>query len=146
MGHFTSEDYSSHADQLFKRPVIQVSRDFPSDVVDATTLTDLIDFNNRHNPDHPFAFQESCHQGKHLGLICISFRDLKNVTIACARLLTNSLPTICAQNAHEPARPVALFLESDVTLFVHLAALLYLDFPVCCFENDHQKRSRLICL
>jgi hypothetical protein len=125
-------------DHQFKRPVVQVSRKFPTEPTQLKTLPDLIDFNSVHNPDHTFALQEVRHEGRQLDLVKISFRDLKVATIACARYLQKFHQNIQQQH-HDGAtseqqsskRPVALFLESDVTLFVHLAALVYLDIPVC---------------
>ena len=129
---------SLNPEHQFQRPEFQVSREFPADLTQLKTLTDLIDFNSAHNPDHTFALQEARHGGRHLDLIKISFRDLKVATVACARYLQKLHPNI-QQQQYEGAtgeqqslkRPIALFHESDVTLFIHLAALVYLDIPVC---------------
>lgn len=128
---------SLNPEHQFQRPLFQVSREFPADPTQLKTLPDLIDFNSTYNPDHTFALQEVRHGGKQLDLIKISFRDLKAATVACARYLQKLHPNV--QQQHDDAtteqqsskRPIALFHESDVTLFVHLAALVYLDIPVC---------------
>ena len=118
-----------YTNKPFRRPAFQVSRHFPTDPVDATTILDLIHFNCQHNPDHIFASQEVSHQED---LIHITFRDLRDATVACARLLAKSLNPTRPDNRDEDARrPVALLLESDVVLFIHLAALLYLEIPGC---------------
>lgn len=129
-----------HANKPFRRPAFRVSQDFPTDSVDATTLPDLIHFNCQYNPDHLFALQEVSHQGN---LIHISFRELQDVTVACARLFAKSLITTYNGDA-DARRPVALFLESDVVLFIHLGALLYLEIPVCPHVQLKLKRILIV--
>lgn len=121
---------------VFRQPLFQVCREFPNSQEQLTTLPDLIDFNYENNADHLFAIQEIRSAGKPPSSKSITFKDLKKAVVACTDLLNNlhsaaggkiisTGPQLQSQN-----RPIALFMESDVTLFVYLAALLYLDIPV----------------
>ncbi|KAG2419144.1 hypothetical protein HFD88_002249 [Aspergillus terreus] len=121
-------------EQEFCRPSFQVSRDPVTDPSAIHSLPDLVDFNAEHNPDHEFALQEVRHGGKHISLTPITFRELQLAAITCARLIRKQLPGEPAEpeGGHQGMmrQPVAVFLESDVNLFIHLVALLYLNIPV----------------
>ncbi|KAL4890076.1 hypothetical protein BDV59DRAFT_99330 [Aspergillus ambiguus] len=114
----------------FIRPLLQVSRTPVTDPSAIHSLPDLIDFDAEHNPNHEFALQEIRQGGKHLSLTPVTFSELKNAAITCAHLIRKRLPSEADGEYQYGARPpVAIFLESDVNLFVHLAALLYLNIP-----------------
>lgn len=118
----------------FLRPSFNVSKDLVTDPSAVHGLTDLIDFDAEHNMDHVFALQEVRRGGKHVELTPVTFGELKNAATACAQLIRKRLPVEppVAESGQklETPRPVALFLESDINLFVHLAALLFLNLPV----------------
>ncbi|KAL4900540.1 hypothetical protein BDW74DRAFT_188176 [Aspergillus multicolor] len=126
--HSVDDPQSSQA-KTFRRPKIQVSRDFPVDSGAVKTLPDLIEFNAENNSDDLFALQEVRDGGKHVDLTRITFRDLRDATQAAARILQKTLSPV-QDTAYRSNAPVALFVESDIVLFVYLAALLYLDIPV----------------
>lgn len=132
----TSDMRNSIRKYVFCRPSFQVSREFPTTQTQLKTLPDLIDFNYEHNAECLFAIQEIRSAGMPPYSISITFKDLKKAVIACSDLLKKSRRDAEENNVStEPElqskkRPVALFMESDVTLFVYLAALLYLDVPV----------------
>ncbi|EED12746.1 NRPS-like enzyme, putative [Talaromyces stipitatus ATCC 10500] len=121
---------------VFRRPLFQVSREFPTSQTQLKTLPDLIDFNYEHNAERLFAIQEMRSAGKPPFSTSITFKDLKKAVIACTDLLNNSHRDAeekiisTGPELQSQKKPVALFMESDVTLFVYLAALLYLDVPV----------------
>jgi hypothetical protein len=99
------------------------------------SLPDLIDFNAQHNPDHVFCLQASFSkdhdddtaerpEGFHGRPI--TFRELGVAVAVCAAWLSG-----LRQMDHQGRpKPLALYLQSDVGLFLHLSALLSLDVPV----------------
>lgn len=103
--------------------------------VQIRSLPDLIDYNAEKNPSWPFAIQEVRQGGKHARLIHVTFSDLRHAVIKCAQILAK---TFVEENGQPGpfTKPVSVVLESDVTLFVHLAALLYLDIPVSPVHDD----------
>ena len=108
----------------FIRPVFQVSTEPDTDPTAIHSLPDLIEFNSEHNGSHIFAVQEIRRDGKHEKLIEITFGELQRAATGCAHIIRETLP------GAQDHKPVALCLESDINLFVHLAALLYLNIPV----------------
>lgn len=106
-----------------------------------SSLPDLIQFNAQHNPDHLFCIQ--AHQSIHDNLdvlevgsraydgCSITFKQLDDAIRGCVDWLSNLLDSQDQVNDCRLQGPVALYLESDVGLFFHLAALLNLDIPVC---------------
>ncbi|KAL2163194.1 hypothetical protein VTH06DRAFT_5250 [Thermothelomyces fergusii] len=101
------------------------------------SLPDLIDFNAEHNPEHVFCLQTSAAPDRGpaaAGRVgkpafesrAVRFRELKAAVATCAARLSN----LRQRDDQGKPKTLALFLESDVGLFVHLAALLSLDVPV----------------
>lgn len=101
------------------------------------SLPDLINFNAEVNPHHLFCVQASARSNVNsgnaedagYGATQISFRTLKQAVDACSSWLGNSLLPPAGQERSRVA-PVALYLESDVGLFIYIAALLSLGVPV----------------
>ncbi|ROT35235.1 hypothetical protein SODALDRAFT_80192 [Sodiomyces alkalinus F11] len=102
-----------------------------------TTLPDLIRFNARHNKDGIFCKQAEISTGLgdqteqaagRFGIRRISYYELHAAVKACGNGICESLQI--QQQATVNDRPVALYMESDVGLFIHLAALLDLKIPV----------------
>jgi hypothetical protein len=122
------------SEPAFLRPSFNVSRDLVADPSAVHSLTDLIDFDAEHNADHVFALQEVRRGGKHVELTPITFGQLKNAVTACAQFIQKLLPVEPPEaksgETFETPRPVALFLESDMNLFFHLGAVLFLNIPV----------------
>ncbi|PWY93213.1 acetyl-CoA synthetase-like protein [Aspergillus sclerotioniger CBS 115572] len=111
----------------FVRPVFNVSRVASTDPAAIHTLTDLIDFNAQSNPHHVFAMQEVCQNGKHIELVSVTFQKLKQAAMSWAHRIQGSLPCLSSSTSR---RPVALFLESDINLFIHLAGSMLMHSPV----------------
>jgi hypothetical protein len=105
------------------------------------SLPDLIEFNAEENPDQIFCLQVESHYGNteegssggHQYRTCpITFAQLAEAVFSCSLWIQKSLnPLNHDRNQVTRGRkPVALYLESDVGLFIYLAALLSLDIPV----------------
>jgi len=125
----------------FRRPVFNLILD----EIDSTTesirsLPDLILYNAIHNPKGIFSAQarQPSKRGKDFEIIEVSFLELAlSVERCCAWILGN------INEAHEAridnggcvqkCKPVALLLESDLTLFIYIAALLTLNIPVSAY-------------
>lgn len=105
-----------------------------------TSLPDLIEFNARHNPDHVFCIQARSSIGRHeaaensnatFNPCPITFAQLESAVHACASTISTLMPQKQdASGGSKASEPLALYLESDVGLFFHLAALLNLNVPV----------------
>ena len=97
------------------------------------SLSDLIVFNAEFNPDHSFALQEERKRGCFTGFTRITFAKLYEVVKEGTNWVANAVLRAASKQSVEPCqahRAVALFLESDLTLFVYLCALLHMNIPV----------------
>lgn len=112
---------------IFRRPCIDLfpddgSKSPPSDPGSAeriSSLPDLIEFNAKYNAPNLFAVQARSGQED----LLITFEGLKHAVDGCSTWLSTL-------KREKTDAPVALLLESDVLLFVHIAALLQLNVPV----------------
>ena len=125
----------------FRRPVFDLILNETDSTRDSIrNLPDLILYNAIHNPEGVFSAQarKKSEQGKEFEIVDVSFLKLAlSVERCCAWILGN------INGAHEArienngfvqkCNPVALLLESDLTLFVYLAALLTLNIPVSAY-------------
>ena len=112
------------------------------------TIPDLIDFNAKHNPTHTFALQTDILANKTYTATRITFRELQLIVRQGFGWLSSEIPDVKAcpksHDSQKPrARPVGLFLESDITLFVLVSALLSADIPVCCLHLIGTPSSKL---
>ncbi|KAF2280128.1 acetyl-CoA synthetase-like protein [Westerdykella ornata] len=97
-------------------------------------LPDLINFNAETNPNHIFCFQAKAPDTRNsvedsderYDADVVTFRQLKHAVDACAAWCDERIPQ--GPRDSKPA-PVALYLESDVGLFIYLAALLSSNIP-----------------
>lgn len=120
--------------KIFRRPALNLGRQGEG----IRSLPDLLQFNAQHNKDHVFCLQASVDRGhgsherhgpRDYVTRPVTMSQLHGAVLACAAWMKRELPP------HDPetepdARSVALFMESDVGLFVCLAAALYLGVPV----------------
>ena len=90
-------------------------------------LPDLIRYNASHNGDQTFCIQGEAAADNSRR---ISFQELDRAVSACSFWVENQL--VQSEDAQiEPSqRPIALYLESDVGLFIHIAAMLASSVPV----------------
>lgn len=122
----------------FRRPILDLSiATFNEECDEASneasgicSLPELIDFNAAHNPHPLFCLQEERENGEHGSLTSLTFLGVQKAIYAAAA----SLRKITSASLKTSQQPVALLLESDVTLFVYLSALLYMDIPVSSHE------------
>ncbi|KAF2004768.1 acetyl-CoA synthetase-like protein [Amniculicola lignicola CBS 123094] len=98
------------------------------------TLPDIVDFNAKHNQDFVF-----CHQARRYGqetrLLAITHLALRNAVLECQSWLLANITGVqkfgeTSDVSPDERRPIALFMESDVGLWIHILALLGLDVPV----------------
>ena len=101
------------------------------------TLPDLVHFNALHNPQHVFCLQsrQSPSTPGNFDFTSITFRQLGCAVESCCSWLLQNVPEAHAARLQDgdivqKAPPIALFLESDVGLFIYIVALLTLNIPV----------------
>ena len=101
------------------------------------SLPDLVYFDAIHNPHHVFCLQSSRSPTtpEKLDFTPITYQQLGCAIESCCAWLLQTIS--CAHPAVltdkfvvRKAPPVALFLESDVGLFIYIMALLTLNIPV----------------
>lgn len=123
----------------FKRPHFDILLDqhslSPSTI---RSLPDLIEYNALQNPSHLFCIQ--CKQsdvgaGAAFEFINVTFAELKEAVDRCCLWLLQNIPDahqakLSSDGSVEKSATVALFMESDLGLFIHIAALLTLNIPV----------------
>lgn len=116
--------------KAFERPSIDLSTPL-SDLGEGSirSLPDLIKFNAKLNPNHVFAEQEIRLNGRHIGFVTIEFSKLRKLVLQSISWIQQVI-LASSKGCVQPERPIALFLESDLTLFIHLCSLLELNVPV----------------
>ena len=96
------------------------------------TIPELVEYNARHNSDHVFCVQAE-KNGK--GAQIITYSQLRQAILHCSRWLIHNvheldLPTRNENGEVIKCSPIALFMESDVGILIHLLSLLGLGVPV----------------
>ncbi|KAI0512932.1 hypothetical protein F5B22DRAFT_648285 [Xylaria bambusicola] len=125
----------------FKRPVFDPkptkSPSAGSALESISSLPQLIQFNARENPNHIFALQSELVKNSLTGrgensynAIAINFKQLDQMVCRCADWIRRVAIPVNQNGELFEERPIAIFLESGVGLFLHLAALLSLNIPV----------------
>lgn len=92
------------------------------------SLPELIEFAAEHNPDHIFVVQARAGDA---APCYITFSDLKFAVERAAAWLVSSGITTGRISRDEVVQPVAILLGSDISIFIYMAALLWLGTPVC---------------
>lgn len=108
------------------------------DLSSICSLPDLIHFNALHNPDHVFCLQTKESRdasASAFDFTTITFFDLAHAVENCCNWILCNVRDVHPAELGEDgsirkSSPVALFTESDVGLFIYLAALLTLNIPV----------------
>ena len=126
----------------FKRPVFQLlpippDSDSESQRSLLRSLPDLVHFNAIHNPRHLFCLQGSNSRNApdKDDFIPMTYSQLgfavENCCIWILQVIHNAHPATLKDGVSvQKAPPIALFLESDVGLFIYMIALLTLNIPV----------------
>ena len=105
------------------------------------SLPDLIHFNAIHNPHFLFCIQFNQSKRRpveqEIGEIHVTFSELATAIEQCCVWILSKVKEIhparlTSDGSVQKGPPVALFLESDVTLFVYIMALLTMNVPVGC--------------
>ena len=99
------------------------------------SIPDLIDWNTDNNPDELFCVQ-AVRDGEAMR---ITFAQLGDAAVRCGERLRSDLRLEEVGDGNgdgmakgaEKSAPVALFMDSDVGLIVHLFALMGMGVPVC---------------
>lgn len=100
------------------------------------TLQDLVLFNAAHNTDHVFCCQSNeVHEGNGFEYTPVTFWQLAQaVEKCCSQIITQGdgarIGELRADGSLSKCRPIALFFESSVTLFIYTLALTTLQIPV----------------
>lgn len=103
------------------------------------SLPDLIHFNAVHNPHFLFCIQfnqsKSGPVEKIIGEINVTFSELATAIEQCCVWILSKVKGIhsarlASDGSVQKGPPVALYLESGVTLFVYMMALLTMNVPV----------------
>lgn len=127
----------SISQDCFQRAHFNVSITNDKQDVDINNLPELILFNAINNSHKAFCAQSRSQPGsrKKFDFIEITYRDLGlSIENCCARILDTIRAVheavVGKDGAVKKSEPIALLLESDLTLFIYLAALLTLNIPV----------------
>lgn len=107
---------------------------------DIRTLPELVDYNAKHNPDHLFCLQaQKKGRDRPLEFLSITHSQLKNAIRQCSAWISKNLPISVLQSIGDgprsKAKPVALFMESDAGLVLHLLSFLSLGVPVSIMSS-----------
>ncbi|KAF8627100.1 hypothetical protein AX15_004541 [Amanita polypyramis BW_CC] len=103
------------------------------------SLLELIEFSAKHNPDHIFGLQAQTNRlncdttwsaDKNLSFYKITFSRLYKVVELASGWLVHSGTTPGRTCRIDNVTPVAIFLSSDITIFMYMAALLRIGTPV----------------
>lgn len=139
--------HNDHARTTFQRPAFRLLP-IPSHTdptcqkpLPLRSLPDLVLYDAIHNPHHVFCFQSRQAPGPHgqLHSTPITYHQLAVAVENCCAWLLKTIPDahsaeLDAEHVVRKASPVALFLESDVGLFIYITALLTLNIPVRCYR------------
>ena len=120
----------SSARELFHPANISLHVEDP-DEREIKTIPQLIEFNARRNPDHIFCIQARNQQDR----IPVSHLQLKQAVLKCSGWLIANVEKLTLPYADTDGNicrgpPVALAMNSDIGLLVHLLSLLSLGVPV----------------
>lgn len=110
-------------------------------------LPDLVLHNALHNPGHLFCLRTTqssegfCAQ---LDFTDVTFSELAQAVERCCAWILASVPNIHAAEVGKDgvirkSRPLALFMESDLWLFIYLVASLTLNIPVRSLHSCYHR-------
>lgn len=120
----------------FKQAPINLQT-FEEDRISIRTIPELIEFNAEHNPSQLFCLQgtRATQNVPETLQVSVSHLQLKHAILRCsARLIAEvaeiKVPSKIDGGKFVKCQPVALFVDSDVGLLIHLFALMSLGIPV----------------
>lgn len=106
------------------------------------SLPDLIRYNALHNPNHLFGIQsQQCSADAPIQFTSLTFLQLAWVIERCCDWIVSHLPDVrpaefASDGSVSKSRPVGLYMESDLGLFIYLASFLTLNIPVSASLSD----------
>lgn len=137
----------------FKRPEFQLFLgQKAAETESIRSLPDLIHFNAIQNPHASFCAQvkPSRVPEEDYDVVEVTFLELAHAVERCCQWILSNTDGVYPARLSEDGNvqkgpPLALFLESDFTLFIYLAALLTLNIPVSHTSTRGQhKTSQLL--
>lgn len=104
------------------------------------TVPELIEYNATYNPHHLFCIQaQKQTQDGRTQLLPVSHLQLKRAIVQCQAWLVNTLKELKLPSSSTDGMvcaPVALYVESDVGLLIHLFSLMGLGVPVFLYLSE----------
>lgn len=91
------------------------------------SLPELIEVVSRNNPDHIFGVQNRAGDAPPYDM---TFSQLESAVEQASAWLVHSGLTVARSRRAEKIPPVGIFLGSDITIFIYMAALLRIGTPV----------------
>lgn len=127
--------------RIYQRPTFSLlpnNKDHDKEQINC--IPDLVLFNAIKNPHHVFCLQSSESSDSfpsQLDFTSITYSQLAQAVDNCCEWILSNAPgafeaRVASNGSVSKSVPVALFMESDIGLFIYLVALLTLNVPVCC--------------
>lgn len=115
----------------------------PPELAPIKTIVDLIEFNAKNNSDSLFCLQaeKALNGSRSPPFLRITYKMLRDMILGCQQLLLSDLkgeirePYRDQSGSAMRSRPVAVLVDSDVGLLLHLFGLMGLGVPVCSFHS-----------
>ena len=127
---------SAYSTTNFKPAEIKI-QGFEEDRSGIRTVPELIDYNAEHNADQLFCLQatKETQNAPQAKPVTLTHKQLKHAILRCSARLIIEIPELkqprkIEEDSFIKCEPVALFVESDVGLLIHLFALMSLGVPV----------------
>lgn len=103
------------------------------------TIPELIDFHAHQNPDHVFCIQSDFSLGGDI-FHTVDYACLENAILACQTSILDDIGPVClprqdADGQIIKSAPVALLMESDLSILLYLFSLFGLGIPVCGYSK-----------
>jgi hypothetical protein len=79
----------------------------------------------------------------------ISFEQLDQMVRGCSSWISRAVKSTSQNGEHHDPEPIAMYVESGIGLFLHLAALLSMNIPVSpskSFGSEQPEKLMQICL
>ena len=132
------EAFSMGSIELFRRPKVDLYPPVDAPGNGIRTLPELIEWNAINNPDYLFAVQPR----KDQEALKISNQQLKHAILHCQKWMRASVAEIKLPYRLDKivkGLPVAVLLENEIGLWIHLASLWSLGVPV----SNNDKRAKI---
>ena len=94
------------------------------------TVAELADFACDNNPDHLFCYQAEKKFSSDPTLRPVTLRQLKQAVLRCQHSLKDLVNLADVQHDTSHPKPVALFMDSDLSLAIYTLSLIALGVPV----------------